>query len=162
LAAQYLRRGFGIIGVMSRENVELVRALFPPPGTDILPLFRDEDAFARLREALSPFVTDDFESVFAFPGQARTYAGLEGLRQNWLDWLEPWATYRTTLEELIDAGERVVVFFRDRGRRLDMNEEVELIGAQIWTIREGKVARIEDYAERAEALEAAGLAAKLA
>jgi hypothetical protein len=23
----------------------------------------------------------------------RTHAGMEGLRKNWLDWLEPWATY---------------------------------------------------------------------
>lgn len=142
---------------MSRENVELVRALFPQPGTDVIPLFRDEDTFARMRERLQPFVTDDFQSVFVFPGQARTSTGLEGLRRNWLDWLAPWATYRTTLDELIDAGDRVVVFFRDRGRREGMDLEVDLVGAEIWTIRDGKVARIEDYADRREALAAAGL-----
>jgi ketosteroid isomerase-like protein len=35
---------------------------------------------------------------------------------------------------------------------------VELIGASICTVREGKMARWEDYADRAKALEAAGLA----
>jgi hypothetical protein len=80
---------------MSRENVELVKALIPQ-GTDIAPLFRDEDSFARMREVVSPVLTDDFQSVMVFLGQTRTYAGLEGLRQNWLDWLEPEARTRPT------------------------------------------------------------------
>lgn len=143
---------------MSRENVELVRALFPSPGTDFARLIRDEDAFARLREAVSPLLTDDFESAMMFPGQTRTYAGLEGYRKNWLDWLEPWATYRTTMDELIDAGESVVVLLRDHGRRKDMDAEVELIGATTFKFRGEKVARIEDYADRTQALDAAGLA----
>jgi hypothetical protein len=142
---------------MSEENVEVVKALWPPPGTDIAALFRDEDTFARVREALSPFLTDDFESLMVFPGQARTYAGLEGYRKNWLDWLEPWAAYRTAIDELIDAGETVLVLLRGHGRRKDMDREIELIGATTFTLRGGKVARIGDYADRAAALEAAGL-----
>ena len=142
---------------MSRENVELVKALFPPPGTDFAQLVRDEDAFGAIREALAPLLTDDFESLMAFPGQTRTYPGLEGYRQNWLDWLEPWATYRTTLEEVVDAGDSVVLLLRDHGRRKDMDAEVELIGATTFTFREGKLAQIGDYADRAEALEAVGV-----
>jgi hypothetical protein len=143
---------------MSRENVELVKALFPPPGTDICALFRDEDAFARMLEALGPILTDDFESTAVFPGETRTYAGPEGLRKIWLDWLEPWATYRTSIDEVIEVGDRVVLLLRDHGRREDMDAEVEIIGASIATIREGKLARWEDYTRRADALEAAGLA----
>src|SRR5438270_1486173 len=102
---------------MSQENVELVKALLPQ-GTDVIPLFRDEDTWARTREALSPFVTDDFQSVMVFAGQTpRTYAGLEGLRKNWLDWLEPWATYRSGFDELIDVGDRVVILLRNHGGR---------------------------------------------
>ncbi len=52
---------------MSRENLELVRAVFPPPGTDFARLIRDENGFALIREALSPLVTDDFESLMGFP-----------------------------------------------------------------------------------------------
>jgi ketosteroid isomerase-like protein len=36
---------------MSEENLELVKALFPPPGTDFARLIRDEDSFARIRKA---------------------------------------------------------------------------------------------------------------
>jgi hypothetical protein len=38
---------------MSRENVELAKALLPEPGTDIAPLFRDDTGFALVREALA-------------------------------------------------------------------------------------------------------------
>ena len=71
---------------MSRENVELAKALLPQSGTDIVPLIRDEDTYARMAEAVRPFLTDDFESVMVWPAVTRTYAGLEGLRKNWIDW----------------------------------------------------------------------------
>jgi ketosteroid isomerase-like protein len=142
---------------MSQENVELVKALLPPSGTDILPLIRDEEIFARLREAPSPLLATDFQGSTVFPGLTRTFAGLEGFREAWLDWLAPWATYRSTIEELVDAGDRVVNLVRDYGRREGMDEEVELVGAAIWTIREGKVARYDAYVDRTEALKAAGL-----
>jgi ketosteroid isomerase-like protein len=144
---------------MSHENVELAKALITE-DTDFAPLFRDEDAWSRVSEALSPLITDDFESVMAFPGLTRTHPGLEGFRKNWLDWLEPWATYRTTIEELIDLGDHVVALLRDRGRRHDMETEVELIGATTLTFREGRVARWGDYADRAEAFKAVGLSAE--
>ena len=142
---------------MSQVNVEVVKILLPQPGTDYVALFRDEDTYARMAEAVRPLLTDDFESVMVWPGVTRTYAGWEGLRKNWLDWLEPWATYRGTYEKLIDVGEHVVVLLRNHGRREDMETEVELIGATIFTFREGKLARWGDYAERAAAFEAVGL-----
>jgi SnoaL-like protein len=137
--------------------VEIVKALIPQPDVNMVPLFRDQETFAQLVEAASPLLTDDFESVMVFPRDIRTYTGLKGLRKNWLDWLEPWATYRTTIDELIDLGERVVVLVRDYGRRDDMEFEVELIGALIVTFRGGKMARMESWADRAEALKAVGL-----
>ena len=139
---------------MSQENVQFVKALYPQPHADLVALLRDEEAFARL---ISPLLTDDFESVTVLPAQTRAFAGLQGFRKNWLDWLEPWATYRSTIDELIDVGDRVVLLLRDYGRREDMDAEVELIGASICTIRDGKIARWEDYTDRAKALEAAGL-----
>ena len=140
------------------ENVELAKAVYPRPGTDLCRMLRDEDTFARLRDAASCFFADDFESVIVFPGETRTYTGFAELRTAWLDWLEPWATYRIGIDELVEVGDRVVVLDRDRARRADMDEDVELVGATILTFREGKVARWELYVDRAEALEAAGLA----
>ena len=148
--------GGAIVRVVSRENIELLKALIPQ-GTDITPLFRDEERSVQALQAFSPFLTTDFESVIVLPGDTRTHAGPEGFRNNWLDWLEPWASYRLTIEELIDDGDRVVALMRNYGRREDMQTEVELIAAAIVTFKGEKVARWEDYADRTEAMAAAGL-----
>ncbi len=142
---------------MSQKNVELIEALLPDPSTDIVPLFRDEDTFVQMRDALSPFITVDFQHVMRFPAETRTNAGLEGLRKNWLDWLEPWATYRSTLEKVEDIEGQVWALFRNHGRRAGMEIEIELMAAATFAFREGKLARWEDYTDRAEALQAMGL-----
>jgi hypothetical protein len=141
---------------MSQENVELIRALVPTPETDVAALFRDESLFKATREALGALFDPGFESVAVWQG-GTTYAGVEGFRRMWLDWLQPWATYHVQVDELIDAGDRVVVLVRDRGRRHDMEAEVELISGSVWTVRDSKLVRVEFCSDRAEALEAAGL-----
>ena len=143
---------------MSLENVEVVRALIPPSELDLAALIRDESRFVQLVGALEPFIDPEVEAVAVWQGgSARSYGGIDGFRERWLDWLQPWATYHTRVEDLIDAGDRVVVFVRDRARRRDMDAEVELISGSVWEVRGGKVVRVEFCGTREEALEAAGL-----
>jgi ketosteroid isomerase-like protein len=75
----------------------------------------------------------------------------------WIDWLEPWATYCVRVDEMIEAGDLVVVLVRDRGRRHGMDVEVELISGSVWTFHDGKIARVEFYANRKELRQATGL-----
>ena len=59
---------------------------------------------------------------------------------------------------MIDAGnDRVVVLTRDHARPRGTNAEVDFLGAPVWTLRDGKVSRIEFYWNRAEGLAAAWL-----
>jgi len=77
-----------------------------------------------------------------------------------VDWLAPWSSYRTEIEDCIDAGEgRVVVLTRDYACPLGAEAEVDFIGGPVWTVRDGKVARIEFYWNRAEGLAAGAPAA---
>jgi ketosteroid isomerase-like protein len=82
---------------------------------------------------------------------------VEGFREMWLDWLQPWATYHVHVDEVIDAGDRVVVLVRDRARRHDVDAEVELISGSVWEVRDARIVRVEFCGDRAEALETAGL-----
>ena len=141
---------------MSRENVEVVRALQPEPDVDIATLFRDEAVAERAIQALAPLFVHDFEATATIL-EPRRYTGVEGLRTLWLEWLEPWESYRAEIEDVIDAGDDVVVLTRDYGRRAGMTAEVSVLGAAVWTFREGKIARASFYADREEALEAVGL-----
>ena len=143
---------------MSRENVELVRGLLPGPDIDIATLFRDEDAFAAWAEAVAPLFSSDFGLAGAIGGvNEATRHGFDGLREGWLDWLAPWASYRTQIEEIIGLGDRVVVLVRDFARRDETMPEVELISGAVWTVRDGEIAWVEFYLDRADALKAVGL-----
>ena len=143
---------------MSQENVEIVRAVHPPSGSQLSELFRDEAVVQRLREAAAYF--DPNVEIFggSATGIAVTAHGIEGLIEAWREWLEPWEAYWTEVEDFIDVGEqRVVVLVRDHGRLRESEAEVENIGGSVWTIEDGRVVRVEFHADRDEALEAAGL-----
>ena len=146
---------------MSRENVEIVRQLLPPPDANLVTdlLFRGDDAGwnAYASDVLSPWFTDDFVSVAHIGASNVSARGLQGWRDGWLDWLEPWETYRTEIERISDADDRVLVFSRDYGRRFGMADEVELKGSAVWTVRDRRISRAEFFTDRAKAVQAAGL-----
>ena len=60
--------------------------------------------------------------------------------------------------KVIDLGERVLVLNHDWGRREGSTGEVRGDLGVVWTIRDGKVARLDVPNTRAEVLKAAGLA----
>ena len=142
---------------MPSSNLEVLEALLPEPGTDMASLLRDDRLFAATAELLEGMIQPDIESVPAWRGGGITYSGIEGFREMWLDWLQPWATYHVQVDEMIEAGETVVVLVRDRGRRHDMDVEVELISGSVWKFRDGRIARVEFYANREELRAATGL-----
>ena len=143
---------------MSQENMELVTNLHFGPDVDFAGLFRDDDAWATLVDATTPFFHPDFETVPpGVPGTEGVYVGIDGFRAAWLGWMEPWLTYRTEVIEALDAGDRVLVLVHDYGRHEGSTEEVRIDGSGLWTVRDGKIARMEFFAHRSEAFEAAGL-----
>jgi ketosteroid isomerase-like protein len=142
---------------MSQANVDLVMALQRPSDDDFVQLIRDDEKWAQLAAAVAPFVHADAETVRpGLPG-GKTYTGLDGFRESWLDWLAPWAQYRTEVKQAIDCGERVVLLQSSSGRLEGSTKEVTLAPAVVYTVRDGKVARFEPYADPAAALEAVGL-----
>ena len=66
--------------------------------------------------------------------------------------------FRMELVELIDAGEDTVVVIERFGGRAKLSgvETDQLLG-NVFTIRDGKIARGREYATLEQALEAAGL-----
>ena len=146
---------------MSQENVEVVRRLFvdvPVDGADVAPLFRDDATWTRRRAEQEALYEPDCPAAWIAQGQRVAEAtGLDEGRQAWLDWLEPWETYHAQIERIIPVGEKVVVLTRLHGRMAGTQNEVEMIAASVYFVRDGRVARVEHYGNRAEALEAVGL-----
>jgi ketosteroid isomerase-like protein len=141
---------------MSKENVELLRAMIPPAEVDVAVLFRDDQLFEQMVAAFEAVIDPQVESLANWTGGTR-YAGVDGFRQLWLDWLEPWESYHVEVDEMIDAGDMVVCLIRDRGRRSDVDAEVEIRASSVWEIRDGRIVKVAFYTDRAAALEAAGL-----
>jgi hypothetical protein len=75
---------------MSPENVEIIRALEPQPDTDLVTLFRDDASADALMQALALLFHDDFETIATAVVHPRRYTGMDGLRDAWLEWFEPW------------------------------------------------------------------------
>ena len=145
---------------MSQRDVEIVQRLLAPfEQGDMIPLYRDDVISAAYIAATADAVTEDFECVFIREDVGRsTYHGAEGLRAGMLDWLEPWDCYYAGVEDVIDAGDgRVLVLTRDHARPKGSDAEVSFLGAPVWTLRGGKLARIEFYWNRDEGIAAAGL-----
>jgi ketosteroid isomerase-like protein len=83
--------------------------------------------------------------------------GLDAIRDNIEHWKDAWEELEVTAEEFIDAGDRVLVTVHHRGRGRGSGIEVNSRFYLVYTLRDGKVARSDEYMYRAQALEAAGL-----
>jgi ketosteroid isomerase-like protein len=136
---------------MSAENVELVRSIHPGPASDLAPLVGDEQVSASWQESLEHLFDESVQGVMRRADMPPTsHSGLAGLRAAWLEWLEHWRSYRDEIEDVIDRGEHVVVIHRSRGELKSGAAEVTRRSATIWTVRDGRVAKVEfnvPYAE---------------
>jgi len=131
---------------MSQENVEIVR--------------RGYEYFAANREVFAEIFAPDFVwdmSTFSGWPERQTYEGVDGAMEFIADWSEPWADWELDLEDLLDAGDKVVAVVRQRARSKVTGMVVDMTFAQVWSVRRGLHAHMAMYVEVADALEAVGL-----
>jgi ketosteroid isomerase-like protein len=141
---------------MSRNNVELVRAMWPHQ-IDVVELLADSERRGELAAGLAPDV--DVSFIANAPGVPDLrYRGAEGLTEGWRDWLEPYESYRLEIEDVIDAGdEDVVVPVRVSARTRRDGVLVERSPAAICTVNGRQIVRVRFYLDRDQALEAVEL-----
>lgn len=86
------------------------------------------------------------------------YRGHAGVRRLMKENAALWDDIEVEVDDVIEAGEdRVVAFIRAKGRGRNTGVGVELAGAQVWTLRDGKGLSVRFHLEREAALEAVGL-----
>jgi len=91
------------------------------------------------------------------PDQTGVYRGHAGVR-SWLEaWNEAWAEWSFDVEELIDAGDRVVAVVRMRTKGLESGVELDRQDAVVYAFRSDKISRVDYYNNKQQAFEAAGL-----
>ena len=102
------------------------------------------------------FVAPDFEWIPPDRSFEASVRGREEVQRFLEDQIET-LDMQVQPEEFFETDDQVIAFVRVRGQGQASGAGVEIVGANIWTFREGKPVRGEVYAEREKALEAAGL-----
>jgi ketosteroid isomerase-like protein len=87
----------------------------------------------------------------------RTYRGHDGARQAMASWFEAWEWLRNEIEEIVEVGDKVLVCGRTHGKGKGSAVEVAIDAFNVYTVREGRVTRIEFFTTREPALRAVGL-----
>ena len=123
---------------MSRANVEIVRRFLSVVDADEALTYADPG-----------IVWNPIEEL---PTQ-----GHDAVRASLAHWKAEWDDYKVMPEEFVDRGDRVVVRVRLRGRGRGSGVEIDARFYDVYTLRDGKIVRMDQFTERAEALEAVGL-----
>jgi ketosteroid isomerase-like protein len=138
---------------MSAENVEIAKR-----AMDALDQFGGVvgggDPLPPIREFFDPDVEMDLSRQGVDP---EVYHGYEGWLRMADQYRAAWQEFRMELEEIIDAGDSVVLFTHNTGlSRSGIRLGVRV--SHIMTFRDGKIVRMQYFGEdRAACLKAAGL-----
>ena len=122
---------------MSQENVEVVRRFVVGDLEDAL-VYADPD-------------------IVWNPIEEEASRGHDEVRASMARWMAEWDEYEQVVEELVDLGDCVFGTFYLRARGRGTGIEIDGRLYSVYTVRDGKVARMDEYATRAEALDAVGL-----
>ena len=130
---------------MSQENVEMIR-----------------DGYARFnageRTAELWFWRPDAEYHAAREDpDAAVHRGIDAIRKQFASWLEAYPDLRIEILDAQGKGDQVFLWVRFIGHGAASGIPLEMELAHVYTLRGGKAARVVEYTDRAEALEAAGL-----
>jgi ketosteroid isomerase-like protein len=132
---------------MSDENVEIIRRGFET---------MQRDGWQTLFSLIDP----EFELTTPpdLAMEPDTYRGEAGLRRYFESFEDAMEDIQIVPEgEFLGAGEKVFVPFRLSARGRETGIEATQHAFQVWTMRAGKGLRVEIFASREHALEAAGL-----
>jgi ketosteroid isomerase-like protein len=123
---------------MSPENVEIVRRFLVVDDFDVALTYADPD-------------------IVWNPVEESSAQGHDAVRASTARWKSEWNDYVLIPEELADMGDRVVATVRFRARGRGSGIEVDARLYDLFTLRDGKIVRMDQFTEQSEALEAAGL-----
>ena len=118
-----------------------------------------------VREMLDDYLRGDYEAALpAFAQDVDVVTSLErfhgpsGVVEEARRWEEMWLDWRFEVKDLVAAGDKVVLLYYQVGKSKESGIEVEELAGWVYTLRQGKITRVEMFQDRETALLAAGIA----
>lgn len=142
---------------MSSENLEIVRAYFAGNPDDLVAAIEDPKWIQRVRRGLASLTTADFEFVsnrdsVGMPGRRE---GVEAFLAAYRNYAEMWESYSLKPQRLVEVGDKVVVEAKIAGTTRTGGVQLEQYVAAVYTFEDGKIKRIEEFSDPADAYAAA-------
>jgi ketosteroid isomerase-like protein len=130
---------------MSQENVEIVRKSLEALNPDL-------DAAAGFWD---PEI--DWRAIEGAPDDVGVFTGHAAMRDYYEQWFETFPELRAEIEDIVDAGEQVVVALHVIGKMEGSEAEIDMRLGIVCTVRNRLIVRGREYTTLEEALETAGL-----
>jgi uncharacterized protein len=90
---------------------------------------------------------------------AAVHCGIDAIRKQFATWVEAYPDLKIEILEAEGNGDHVFLWVRFRGHGAASGIPLEMELAHVYTLRDGRAARLVEYADRQQGLQAAGLAA---
>ena len=123
-----------------KDNVEVVREML-------------EDYLRGDYEAALPAFADDVEVITSL----ERYHGRTGVVDEARRWEDMWIDYRFEVDDLVGAGDKVVLLYHQVGTAKGSGVELAERAGWVYTLREGMITRVEMFQDIETALRAAGI-----
>jgi ketosteroid isomerase-like protein len=138
---------------MSQQNVEMVRAVMEAyQHPEMLASLVNGEFDLELAESQIEWDASRLDEMIT--DLAEIHWGQEGVRMYWRRWFEAWKDLQFEIQDVLDAGDDVVVLIRNQrqwGRHTGICTELPPY-AQGFTVREGKVVRWRTFPNQESAM----------
>ena len=142
---------------MSHENVEIVRRYYEVFGAWLEAYWANPGPIGETPGSEAVINRLHPEAEWDWLLSPQIFRGRDQLLRAVADWIDTMDDWRVELQELIDGrGDRVLAILRVMARGKSSGIPVDQRSFTAITLRDGKIARIEDHAERAKGSKPSG------
>jgi ketosteroid isomerase-like protein len=138
------------------ELMELISSGGPfSPGATV----EGDEMIEAVTELLRHNADPDYLTVMVSESVTQDYAGVDGFREAWGDWISPYDGFRIEVDEVLRLEEKLVFTVRQIATTRHSEVEVETPSAAIWWLEDGRIRQAAFYLDRQAGLKAAGIKA---
>ena len=99
----------------------------------------------------------DFVTLMVSEPRTQEYAGVEGFREAWTDWMYPYEGFRIEFDETIRMDDQVVFLVRQIGTTRHNDVVVENPSTAVFQLENGEIRRAAFYLDQRAGMKAAGI-----